>query len=407
MNKSKNRLIIAVGVISSLLVLTGCGNPAMMSMMSAGLPVEAVKLNETPVEESGIYQATLISRNSVSLQPQVTGQIANIYVKAGDHVKTGQLLMLIDKSKQEAILNSIRSNAAALRASVTQAKDMLYTYQVQRKALKSSLDLSKKLYDRYSSLYEKHSVSKQDLEKYTDSYTQAQSNLDANEAQIQVQKSAIKTAISNYNKAVYSIREQEVKLQHYKISAPYSGIVGDIPVKVGNYVEAKTQLISITQNNTLEVNVGLPVEKVFQIHNGLPIQVLDDKGNIVESSKISFVSPKVDTETQTILVKAIINNSSNLLKADQSVKVRVIYNKAPGILVPTSAISHFGGQDFAFNIIEKDNKTFVKQLPVKLGNIQDNKYIVINGLKAGDRVVSQGIQKLMDGAPVTVLPERK
>jgi RND family efflux transporter MFP subunit len=166
-------------------------------------------------------------------------------------------------------------------------------------------------------------------------------------------------------------------------------------------------LLNITQNNPLEINVGLPVEKVFDIHNGLPIEVLDNYGNAVGKTKISFVAPNVSTDTQTLLVKAILPNPTGLFKADQSVKVRVIFNQSPGILVPTGSINHFGGLDFVYVLRNKGKSFFVAQKPVKLGDIQGGYYVVLNGLKSGDQIVSQGVQKLMDGAPVTILPERK
>ncbi|MDD3013147.1 MAG: efflux RND transporter periplasmic adaptor subunit [Candidatus Gastranaerophilales bacterium] len=398
------KFLATSAVVSVLFTTTGCSQrPFMASMMQGGVPVESIILKSKPVKQTDIYQAMLISRYSVSLQPQVAGQISNIYVKAGDRVRTGQLLMVIDKRKQEATLNSSRAAADATKASISQAKDLLYNYQVQREALKSNLTLNKQLFDRYTALYAKRSVSQQDFEKYTDSYNKAKIDLDANAAQIQAQKSAILAAQSNYKKALANTQEQSVQLQYYKITAPYSGVIGDIPVKVGNYVNLSSPLLSITQNNSLEINAGLPVEKVFDIHNGMPVEVLDNNGNIINKSKISFVSPRVDTNTQTILVKAIVNNRADILKADQSVKVRVIYNQSPGILVPLSSISHIGGQDFAFILTNKGNKFFVKQIPVKLGGIQNNEYVVLSGLKNNDQIVSQGIQKLRDGVPVTIL----
>lgn len=393
---------LSAALLALTLSLTACSQRPFMGGMG-GVPVESLLLSAAPVAQSGTYQAKLISRYSVSLQPQVSGQVANIYVTAGDHVKAGQLLMVIDKRKQEATLESSKADAAASRSSVVQAKNLLNSYQVQRRALVSNLTLSKKLYDRYSYLYNKHTVSQQDLEKYTDSYNKAQADLDANTAQIEAQKAAIAASQSNYEKSLSEIKEQQVQLQYYRITAPYSGIVGDIPVKVGSYVTASTQLLSLTQNDPLEVNVGLPVEKVFEIRKGIPVEVLDNTGKVIASSALSFVSPVVDTSTQTVLAKAVLRNPTGVLKADQSVKVRVIYSKAPGILVPTGAISHMGGQDFAFVVTKKGKQSFVKQQPIKLGDIQGDKYVILGGLKAGEEIVSQGIQKLMDGAPVTTL----
>ncbi|MEI7475759.1 MAG: efflux RND transporter periplasmic adaptor subunit [bacterium] len=406
MNKLKNKLTMTTTLFCLLFGISGCGAPQ-FGNMQGGVPVEAISLKNQTVTQSSVYQAKLISRYSVSLQPQILGQVANIYVKSGDNVKAGALLMLIDKRKQQAALNSSQAEAKAYKSGIYEAKSTLKSYEAQLPALESALELNRQEFKRYSALYAKKSVSKQDLEKYTDSLNKAKADLQINIAQIQAQKAALSTARSNYEKAVSTIKEQAVQLQYYKITAPYSGIIGDIPVKIGNYVTVQSELLSITQNKQLEINIGLPVDKIFELHNGLPVEVLDNNGNTVGHSTISFISPKVDTETQTLLVKAILENKTGILKADQSVKVRVIFDKTKGILVPTAAISHFGGQDFAFVIVKKGKQNFVKQVPVKLGDLQDNNYPVLSGLKEGDKIVSQGIQKLMDGAPVTNLSEGK
>ncbi|MFA6988889.1 MAG: efflux RND transporter periplasmic adaptor subunit [Candidatus Gastranaerophilaceae bacterium] len=402
MIKIDKKLAIASLSLSLLLGVTSCGRPV---GMHGGIPVKSIILASTPVTQSSIYQATLISRYSVTLQPQVSGQIATINVKAGDRVKAGDLLIVVNSRKQNAILNSSRADAKALQAAISQSENMLESYQIQRKAITSNLDMNKKQYARYNALYEKKSVSQQDLEKYTDSLNKATADLEANTAQILSQKSAILVAKSNYEKAVANIQQQSTILQYYEIKAPYSGIVGDIPVKIGNYITENTVLISITQNNPLEVNVGLPVEKVFDIHKGMTIDVFDNNNNVIGTSKISFISPRVDTATQTILVKSNLANPKEILKADQSVKVRVIYSQSPGILVPTGAVSHIGAQDFVYTLVNKGNQFFAKQQPVKLGELQGDKYAVISGLKIGEQIVSAGVQKLMDGAPVTILPE--
>ena len=405
MKISKSKIGLFATTLAIMIGASSCAHQPFGQM--GGVPVQSEVLASSMVEQTGIYQAKLISRHSVSLQPQVSGQIATINVKAGDHVRAGQLLMVVDKRKQDAALNSSLADVSSSQASISQAQSQLYNYQVQREGLVSNLTLNKQLYDRYSELYAKKSVSRQDYEKYTDSYTKAKSDLDANFAQIKAQKAAIAAAKSNYQKAVYVVKEQQVQLQYYKITAPYAGIVGDIPVKVGSYVNTDTQLLNITQNSQLEINAGLPVERVFDIKNGLSVEVLDNNENVVGTAKISFVAPNVDTSTQTILVKAILSNNSGVLKADQSVKVRVVYNKAPGVLVPPSAVSHLGGQDFVFMIQKKGNQSFAKQTNVKLGSLQDGKYTVASGLKPGDEIVVEGIQKLMDGAPVTIMGKGK
>lgn len=325
------------------------------------------KLLLKPVEydNAQIYQGVLISRQSVLMQPQVSGQIQEINVKAGDKVKKGQLLLVIDPRKQEALLNS---------------------YKVKQSALLLNYETARTQFERYSDLYEKKTVSKQDLENYENAYKKAKSDYETNEAQI---------------------KEQEVQLGYHKITAPFTGTIGDIPVKIGDHVTPETKMLSVTQNETLELNVGLPADKVFDIKAGLPVQILDNQNKAVASSAISFISPRVDSSTQTILTKSILKNKDGILKADQSVKVKVIYSKKQGILVPGSAKIHLTGQDFVFVVKEENGKHIVKQTPVTLGEIQNDKYVVEKGLKAGDSIVVRGIQKVYDGAEVKIEKEEQ
>lgn len=327
--------------------------------------VNAEIIKPTEFDDAQIYQGVLISRQSVFMQPQVSGQIREINVKAGDKVQKGQLLLVIDPRKQEALLNS---------------------YKVKRSSLLLNYETAKTQFERYSDLYEKKTVSKQDLENYENAYKKAKSDYETNEAQI---------------------KEQTVMLNYHAITAPFAGTVGDIPVKVGDYVTPEVKMLSVTQNETLELNVGLPADRVFDIKTGLEVQILDKENKPAASSKLSFISPRVDSSTQTILTKAIFKNKNGILKADQSVKVRVVYDKKQGLLVPVGAKIHLTGQDFIFVIKEENGKQVAKQTPVTLGEIQNDKYLVEKGLNSGDFIVTRGVQKLYDGVPVQVESEER
>ncbi len=327
--------------------------------------VNVETLKPVEYENAQVYQGVLISRQSVLLQPQVSGQISDINVKAGDKVKKGQLLLVIDPRKQEALLNS---------------------FKVKQSALLLNYETAKTQFERYSDLYAKKTVSKQDLENYENAYKKAKSDYETNEAQI---------------------KEQSVELGYHRITAPFAGTVGDIPVKVGDHVTPETKMLSVTQNETLELNVGLPADKVFDIKKGLPVHILDNQDKVAVTSTLSFISPRVDSSTQTILTKSILKNRDGILKADQSVKVKVIYNKASGLLIPVSAKTHLVGQDFVYVVKEENGRHIVKQTPIILGEIQNDKYVVKKGLKAGDCIVVRGIQKLYDGAEVKIEKEEQ
>ena len=133
----------------------------------------------------------------------------------------------------------------------------------------------------------------------------------------------------------------------------------------------------------------------------MPVELLDAQNKVVGRSRISFISQGVNNETQSVLVKSLYENNDGKLRSEQFARTRVIWDKRPGVLVPTTAISRIAGQDFVF-VAETNEKSqrIARQQPVKLGEIQGNSYQVIEGLKAGEEIVISGIQKLSNGAPI-------
>jgi RND family efflux transporter MFP subunit len=166
-------------------------------------------------------------------------------------------------------------------------------------------------------------------------------------------------------------------------------------------VTPQTQLTTIDQNATLEVNVSVPIERAPMLHPGLPLQILDNEsGKPLAQTAISFVSPHVDDQTQSVLVKATVPNPAGALRAMQYVRARVVWRTRSGILIPVTAVLRVSGQFFAFVAETANGKLVAKQRPIKVGDIVGDSYPVIDGLKPGDRVVVSGAQKLADGAPI-------
>src|SRR5438552_5050220 len=175
------------------------------------MPVKVQTARSVAVNDTTEYVATLKSRDSAVIMPQVEGQITQIYVHSGDRVSSGRPLMEIDPRKQQATVKSQESSRAAQQANLVWAKQQ---------------------YERTRGLYSAGVVSKQDLD-------QAKSTLDTAQAQM--------------NSLDAQVREQEVQLHYYKVVAPRSGIVGDIPVRVGDRVTTTTQLTTVDQPGSLEV----------------------------------------------------------------------------------------------------------------------------------------------------------
>ncbi len=326
------------------------------------MPVKVIQAQPVSIRDVGEYVATLKSRDSAVIMPQVEGQITQIFVHSGDRVQAGAALIEIDPLKQQATVKSQESARAAQEA---------------------SLALAKVQYDRAHSLFEAGVVSRQDLDQAKSTLDAAQAQMDSLDAQVS---------------------EQEVQLHYFKVVAPRSGIVGDIPVRVGDRVTTSTQLTTIDQPGSLEVYVYVPVERSRQLRMDMPVQVLDSNGNVLADSRVSFISPQVDNSTQTVLVKARVANGNDVLRQSQFVRARVIFGTHDNPEVPILAVSRLAGQYFAFVAEPQNGGSFVaRQKPLKIGETIGNNLEVQDGLKPGDKVIVSGTQFLLDGAPVIPL----
>ncbi len=372
----------------------------MMGPHEMGVRIAPVK--STKVEVSSEYEAVLKSRKSISLSPQIDGHVTKIFVTSGDEVKQGQPIMEVDPLRQKELVNSYEEAAHSSKADLTTAINTLKSYEATRVSRISNLKFAKQQQERYVRLEEDGAVAKQELDRANNAYEVAQGDLSNIESQIKAQEATIDKLQRMVKQAEATTRSQKVQLGYYAICAPIAGTVGDIPVKLGDYVTPSVKLTTITQNKPLEAYVSVPTERGGEIKIGTSIELTSrTTDQELCTGKVFFVSPNVDESSQSILVKASIANGDGKLRADQLVHARVIWKQVPGLLIPTEAVARSAGQEFVFVAqATADQKMVAKQTPVKLGDIQGTQYQVLGGLKPGDNVVVSGVQNLSDGAPI-------
>jgi len=358
-------LILPGAVLTALLFTTACGNSkAAKADAPQAMTVKVQTAKAQKIDDTTDYVATLKSRDSAVVMPQVEGIITQIVVHSGDQVADGAPMMQIDPAKQQA---TVKSQEDARAAQVAQVK------------------WAQQNYDRVSGLANAGVVSKQDLD-------QARATLDAAQAQL--------------HSLDAQVSEQQVQLHYYKVVAPRAGIVGDVPVRVGDRVLTTTTLTTVDRPGSLEAYIYVPIEKSAQLKMNLPVQIVDASGSPLATSRVTFISPQVDTATQTVLVKAqfaraTLANTNDALRTAQFIRARVVWGSQEKPVVPVVAVSRIGGLYFAF-VAESDQKGgyVVHQKPLQIGQIVGNDYVVLDGVKPGDKVVVSGTQFLVDGVPV-------
>ncbi len=356
---TQSLLFVAIAASGATLSCSSNAPQNAQAQGPAGMPVKVQEARATPVNDATEYVATVKSRDSAVMMPQVEGQVTKILVHSGESVRAGAALMEIDPLKQQATVKSQESSRAAQQA---------------------NLNWTKQQYERAQGLYSAGVVSKQDLD-------QAKSALDAAQAQME----SLDAQVS----------EQQVQLHYYKVVAPWGGIVGDIPVRVGDRVTSATQLTTVDKPGSLEVYVYVPIEHSAQLKMNLPVQVLDSDGKVLANSRIDFISPQVDNTTQTVLVKARIANSNDALRQSQFIRARIVWGTHDSPEVPMLAVSRLAGQYFAFVAEPQSSGSYIaRQKALTIGQTVGNNYEVLAGIKPGDKVIVSGTQFLLDGAPV-------
>jgi len=403
-------------VILALSLLGACSRAE--TSANAGKP-EATKVKlataqTATINSSSEYIANLESRHSVTLQPQIEGHVTKIFVKYGEQVPAGKELIEVNPAQQQATVNSNIAAAQAAQSDLQNAKATLSSLEAQRLSKLSDVKYNQKQYERYDRLYAAGAVAQQQRDQYSNSIDSARSSLSSIEQQIQAQRSAVAKAQSSIQQAQANTQQQRVQLGYYKILAPFTGIVGDIPVKLGDFVNTSTNLTSVTQNQPLEVNISIPIEDAPKLRQGMLVELMDGQGQDIGPSRVFFIAPRTDSNTQSVLVKSLFDNSKNQLRANQYVRAKVIWDQRPGLLIPATSIARIAGQNFVYVAQTQQAQTkgqdqqgktqlVAREKPVKLGSIEGNNYQVLQGLQPGDKIVISGILNLSDGA--TIIPE--
>lgn len=447
-------------------------NTPALASQSQATSVKLMTLETTTLQDTFEVVGSLDTDNSVVLKSEVDGRINRILVREGDRVPQGQVIMELSKDDLEAELLQAKARLANAQAQlslleagnrgedIAEARARLAENQArlnnakqgarpeeiaqaeaQLEAAQAEAELATQRLQRYQVLRQEGAISEdefQDLLQRQRSTSAAvreaerrleeikksrQSDIDEIAAQVEqseqnlirLQRGArseeIAQARANVAEAIAQVRTIEVRINKTRITAPLAGTIGNIPVKVSDYITAGEQVTTVTENDNLEVNLNIPIEKVPQLRLGQAVEVLNSQGEVIARGEISFISREVNPNLQQVLAKATINNVTQELLSQQFVKTKVIVGQRPGVLVPAAAISRLGGQTYVFvaeqsaDSSEEQPQLIAKQRAVNLGSLQGNDYQIVEGIEPGEKIVTAGILQLQDGALIQPLPE--
>jgi membrane fusion protein, multidrug efflux system len=345
-------VLLAVAAVAYVLTNWNAGGPAVAGVKgeSKGAPPPAAKGGPGgPVRPSAVQEdlqavGSLRSNESVVLRPEVSGRIATIGFRDGQVVKKGQLLIGLDATLNEAEVAQYRAE-----------------YDLALSNLKRSEDLARQKF---------------------------------------ISSSAQETAASNAQVAEARLKLAQARLSKMRIIAPFDGIVGIRGVSLGDYVKDGTDLVNVEDVRILKVDFRLPERSLAQIRAGQDVEVVADALPSERwQGQIEAINPRVDANGRSLELRGRLDNASGKLRPGMFVRVRVIVGERNGLLVPEEAIVPQGEEFYVFKVVDGA----AKRVPVKIGVRRDAKVEIVEGIAAGDQVVTAGMRLSRDGQSVRVL----
>lgn len=367
---------LAAAALASLVLLSACGDK---STAGAGGPrpppeVGVISVKFQPVALQTELPGRVEPVRVAQVRARVNGVVQKRLFTEGSEVKAGQVLYQIDPAPYQAALASARAALGKAEASLTQARAQA---------------------ERYKPLVEANAVSKQEYVNVVAAHRQAEADVAANRAAVQI---------------------AQINAGYASVAAPIAGRIGRALVTEGALVSATeaTQLAVIQQTSTVFVNFTQSASELQQLRrsaglkpagaNAAPVTVLQDDGSeLPRKGKLLFSDVSVDPTSGQITLRAEVPNPDNLLLPGQYVRVRISQAELPSaVLVPQQAVTRGSTGDTVI-VVGADGKPGPR--PVKVGSQQDGSWIILDGLKEGEQVVVDGFQKMQaPGAPVKPVP---
>jgi membrane fusion protein (multidrug efflux system) len=353
---------------SSVLILSACSAPkAPEQKAPPPVPVSVYQVTKQAAMYFDNYPATITPLNQVDLKAQVTGYITGIYFKDGQHVSKGEKLYDIDRLQYQANYDQAVANLNVAKASLAKA---------QQDA------------DRYTELLKQDAIAKQ--------------KVDYALADLQSAKMQVAAAQANVSRLSNDLRFSI-------IYAPFDGTIGISQAKIGTLVTANQNILNtVSSDDPMAVDIAVDQKDIsrfidLQKNPGKPSDstftlALPDNSVYAKPGYISLLDRAIDPQTGTIKTRLIFNNTAGQLKAGMNTTLRVRNNNAGLFLMaPYKAVLEQMGEFFVF-VVNDSSK--VSQKKISLGTRIGDKIIIKDGLQEGDKVVTEGIQKLKEGTKV-------
>ena len=404
-------------VCLAIIILSGCSQSTSATKAPPPPDVEVVKVDQQDVPIYGEWIGATDGLVNADIKAQVSGYLLKQNYTEGSFVRKGQALFEIDPRPFQATLEQAQGQLAQANGQLAQAKAQLVASEAQVVVAQANQGRTQLDVDRYIPLAKQQAITQQDLDNAT------QNNLAA-KAQVQVAKAAVETSkaqIQGANAAVQAakaaVQTAELNLGFTRLISPIDGIAGQAQQQVGALVSPSSGVVTTvstvdpikvyftaSEQEYLDFNRRFPSEVSRHAEEGrLKFELILADGTIFpQPGKFSFADRQVSQGTGAIRLAVLFPNPGNILRPGQYAKVRTATRVQSGaLLVPQRAVSELQG-NYQVAIVDPENKVNIRT--VKVGDRIGTMWIINEGLKPGERVVAEGVQKVRPDSQVNPKP---
>ena len=388
------------------------------------VPVSASTVEQKAVPLQVLAVGTVQAYSSVNVKSQVAGQVVRVHFKEGQEVRSGDVLFTVDPRPLEAAMRQSEANVAKDRAQLRQAEAAVGQRQAEVTQALANLerdlaqwDMAKVQEGRYRDLVQQGFIAKEQYDQVRTTLAALQATVQADRAAVENARASARAAEAMVDNARAAITATEatvdtakLQLAYTTIRAPMDGRTGNLLVQAGNVVKTgeDNPLVVIAQIRPIYVSFGVAEQhlaaiKRYAAQGALTVEAMVDGGKRPVAGTVTFMNNTVDPSTGTIQLKATFPNTDNALWPGQFVDVALTLTTEQATVVPAAALQ--AGQQGSFVYVVKADQT-VESRPVKAGRRLPKEIVIEQGLKAGERVVTDGQLRLVPGARVEIRPPK-
>jgi len=371
--------------------------------------VAEVQQKNIPIEREWI--GTLDGLVNAAIKAEVTGYLLSQSYTEGSFVRKGQLLFEIDPRPFDAALAQAQGQLAQARGQLAQAKAQLVQAQAQLAQSVANQQRVQLDVEKYTPLAEQQAVTRQDLDTAVQNNNAAKAQIEAGKASVETARAQIEAANAAVESAQAGVDAAKVNTGFTHLTSPIDGIAGQAQVQVGNLVSpASGTITTVSTLDPIKGNFTVGEQEYLSLTRGgtndlnrLQLDlILADGSTYPHKGKFSFADRQVDPNTGAIQLTGLFPNPGNRLRPGQYGKVRAATGTNAGaLLIPQRAVIELQGA-FQVAVVDSANKVAIQA--VKLGDPVGTMRIITDGLKPGERVVAEGVQKVRPGMQVNPKP---